>query len=53
MTEPALPSLGAPRLVIRGARFPGDIAVEDGRVSEIGDVGRRHLSPNASPNPRS
>lgn len=29
------------RLVLRGARFPGDVAVEDGRITEIGTVARR------------
>jgi cytosine/adenosine deaminase-related metal-dependent hydrolase len=29
------------RLVLRGARWPGDVAVEDGRISEIGTVERR------------
>ena len=26
------------RLVIRGARFPGDVAIEDGFITEVGSV---------------
>jgi cytosine/adenosine deaminase-related metal-dependent hydrolase len=29
------------RLVIRGARFPGDVAIENGRLSEVGTVARQ------------
>ena len=28
----------APRLVLRGARWPGDVAVRDGRIEAVGDV---------------
>jgi predicted amidohydrolase len=36
------------RLVLRGARHPGDVAIEDGRIVAVGDVPSSRVTRSAA-----